>query len=156
RSRLAQDQQEQLVFPILDEQVLCMPARDVAAQRLRIPHGMEGRMLDGGGVYRQTSKVVEQVFRRGRHGSYGIGGGLVSPPSAIGKPPRVIDRLCGFGRDASRRNRPSWEANRKPAPFLCKSQKFVLYVTPLAGSDPRLTGPRRRGEGSEFFYFFPL
>src|SRR5271166_902776 len=81
-----------------------MPAGDVAAQRLRILHGIEGRMLDGGGVYRQAGKVVQQVFGRGWHGAgYGIGGGLVSPPSATGKPPPgrpAIDR----GRRRTRGN----------------------------------------------------
>jgi hypothetical protein len=79
----AEDEQEQAVLLVLDEQVLRMPSRDVAAQRPRVLHGMEGRMLDGGDFYRQGREVVQQVFGRGRHGAQGgVGGGLVTTPAA--------------------------------------------------------------------------
>jgi hypothetical protein len=44
---LRRHHQEQRVFPILEEQILGVPARNHTAQRLRLLHGEQGRMRHG-------------------------------------------------------------------------------------------------------------
>src|SRR5271165_3139281 len=89
-----QDEEEEAALLVLDEQVLGVASRNVAAQRLRFLYRMERRMLDGRGFYRQPGQGGEQIFwRYGHRSSDGRREGLVAARNAPGNPRASAGRV---------------------------------------------------------------
>jgi hypothetical protein len=87
---LADDKDENAALLVLDEQVLGVPAGDVAAQGRRFLDGEKRRVLNGLEGNGEAFEIGEEVFRRGGDRSGRVSGQALAPGGAGGKPDQAL------------------------------------------------------------------